>query len=383
MMNAGVGVRRFIMKTLSRRDLMRLGMHASAALAAPAVLTGCPASPPFSPATYRSLVAAITGLDLAQMARDAIDACGGIERIVNPGETVFIKANFCAAGLVRHNSVTSGDSTKPEIVLAVAEECLKAGASLVTIGDAAQVPVYSWQELQTLDGAANMRDEAARLNALYGNRLRLACLNSESPAWRCVPSCTRLGHIKVSSLVVDADRVISLPVLKTHRWTQITASMKNFVGVTSVNHYGLGGPWRFQLHNAGIEQAFLDIVNAVRPDFTIIDCSVGCEGNGPHVLPGYWGTTVDMRERLGTWVLLASTDLAAADATAARLIGQDVAHTRQLQMAFSQGIGQIHKQMIDLAGARLDDIRVEWLAAEPTDGFWDILIPGIHMLLEG
>jgi len=371
------------MKTLSRRDFMRRGVHASSALAASAALSGCPAAPPYAPVNSRALVAAITGLDLAQMARDAVDACGGIASIVNPGESVFIKANFCAAGLVRHNSVTAGDSTKPEIILAVAEECLKACASRVTVGDAAQVPMYSWEELQTLDGSTNMRAAANQLNARYGGRLRLECLNSESPAWRPVPSCTRLGHIKVSSLLLDADRVISLPVLKTHRWTQITASMKNFVGVTSVNDYGFGGPWRFRLHNAGIEQAFLDIVNAVRPDFTIIDCSIGCEGNGPHVLPGYWGTTVDMRERLGAWVLLASTDLAAADATAARLIGQEVTETRHLAMAYHQGIGQIYRQLIDITGARLEDIQVEWTPAEPTDGFWDILIPGIHMLLEG
>ena len=32
--------------------------------------------------------------------------------------------------------------------------------------------------------------------------------------------------------------------------------------------------------------------------------------------------------------------------------------------------------------ARMADIRVQWQAAEPTDGFWDILIPGIEMLAE-
>lgn len=326
-------------------------------------------------------MAAVTGEDLAQMARDTLDAFGGAGAIVQPGETVFIKANFCAAGLVSHDVITSGDSTKPEIVLAVAEECLKAGAAKVTVGDAGQVAHYEWRDLHTLDGLTNMFDEAIRLNALYGGRLRLACLNSQSPDWEAVPSCTSLGEIEVSSLVMQADRVISLPVLKTHRWTRITGSMKNFVGTTSVNRYGAMN-WRYKLHNAGIEQCFLDIVRAVQPDFTIIDCSVCCEGNGPHVLPGYWGTTVDMRERLGTWVLLASRDFAAADATAARMISQDPYQVPYLGMAYHQGIGQIHEGLIDLVGAQLSDLRVEWTPAEPTDGFWDILIPGIHMLLE-
>ncbi len=372
------------MTKLTRRSFLKHGCKTAALIGASPLLAGCPELPlpPVAPSVARATVAAVTGLDLAQMARDALDAFGGAEAIVQPGETVFIKANFCAAGLVRHNVVTSGDSTKPEIIVAVAEECLKAGAAKVTIGDAAQVPAYPWEDLVTLDGSTDLKAEAERLNAVYGDRVALACLNADSPGWDAVPSYTCLKEIKVSNLIASADRVISIPVLKTHRWTQVTGSMKNFVGATSVNDYGLGGPWRFQLHDAGIEQSFLDIVQGVKPDFALIDCSIGCEGNGPHVLPGAWGTTVDMRERLGSWVLLAGTDLAAADATAARAIGQDVAAVKHLNMAYNQGIGQINEDMIDLVGAQLDDIRVEWQPAQPTDGFWDILIPGIQMLLE-
>ena len=372
------------MGALSRRDFLRRGGRASVIAGTAHALTGCSGgtSPPTSPTTDRASVAAVTGLDLGQMARDALDACGGASSIVQPGETVFIKANFCAAGLVNHNVITSGDSTKPEIVIAVAEECLKAGAAKVTIGDAAQVARYSWEDLVTLDGATNLKAEAERLQKAYGDRITLACLNSESPGWDMVSTYTALRTVKVSSLVARADRVISIPVLKTHRWTQITASMKNFVGVTSVNDYGWGGAWRFRLHQAGIEQSFLDIVQGVKPDFALVDCSIGCEGNGPHVLPGVWGTTVDMRDRLGSWLVLAGKDLAAVDATAARVIGQDPGTVKHLGMAYEQGLGQIKEDRIDLSGARLEDIRTDWTPASPTDGFWDVLIPGIRMLTE-
>ena len=372
------------MNKFSRRDFIKHGVGAGLLAGASHHLVGCPAEPPVMPATRASRVAAIVGTDLAQMARDALDAFGGAKSFVSHGDTVFIKPNFCAAGLVKHNVITSGDSTKPEIVIAVVEECLKAGAARIAIGDAAQVPTYAWTDLATLDGSTNMAAEIQRLNRTYGNKVTPVCLNSESPDWdRIASPYTRLGTIKISSLVNQADCVISLPVLKTHRWTQITASLKNFVGTTSVNDYGLGGPWRFQLHDAGIEQCFLDIVRAVKPVFTIIDCSIGCEGNGPHVLPGYWGSTVDMRDLTGQWLVLASDDLAAADATAARVIGQDALAVRHLDMAYKQGIGQIQEDHIELMGARLDDLRVHWKPAEPTDGFWDILIPGIAMLTEG
>ena len=373
------------MGRFSRRALLKGGVGASLAACSGTALTGCPkaSTPPVAPVSSEARVMAVRGTDLREMTLEVLSAFGGAGSIVHSGETVFIKPNFCAADLVHHNTVTSGDSTKPEIVITVAEECLKAGAAHVTIGDAAQVQTYSWDGIATLDGSTTMAAEVERLNGAYGGRVTLACLNAESPGWDAVPSYTKLKQLKVSSIVTQADRVISLPVLKTHRWTQVTASLKNFVGTTSVNDYGFGYPWRFRLHSAGIEQSFLDIARAVKPDFAIIDCSIGCEGNGPHVMPGYWGTTVDMRERLGAWVLIGGTDLVAADATAARMIGQDPDLVKHLVMAYNQGLGQMRVDKITIEGARFDDLKTEWLPAEPTDGFWDILIPGIMMLTKG
>ena len=143
----------------------------------------------------------------------------------------------------------------------------------------------------------------------------------------------------------------------------------------------MGIQWRFRLHNAGIEQCFLDIVREVTPDFTILDCSICCEGNGPHVCPGCWGETVDMRDRLGSWLLLSGTDLAAVDATAARVISHNVSTITHLQMAYNQGIGQIKEHQIALAGASLRELQVPWKKADITTGFLEVLWPGLNLLL--
>ena len=340
----------------------------------------CP-KPPHSPVQHASTVAAVRGTDLDTMTRDALDAFGGAKALVHEGQTVFIKPNFGAFGMVNYNPVERGDSTKPEIVIAVAEECLKAGAKEVIIGDAGQSNRYDWGQVYTLDGTTSMAAEAARLASRYSGKITLACLNADSPDWTPVPSYTRLGKIYISSLIARADRVISLPVLKSHRWTHITGAMKNFVGTTSTARYGLGIQWRFRLHNAGIEQCFLDIVREVKPDFTILDCSICCEGNGPHVCPGCWGETVDMRDRLGSWLLLSGTDLAAVDATAARVISHNVSTITHLQMAYNQGIGQIKEHQIALAGASLRELQVPWKKADITTGFLEVLWPGLNLLL--
>jgi uncharacterized protein (DUF362 family) len=101
----------------------------------------------------------------------------------------------------------------------------------------------------------------------------------------------------------------------------------------------------------------------VKPDLAIIDASIGIEGNGPSAEEGQ-GITVDMRDRLGSWLLLASTDLVAADATAARIIKHDVSGIRQLSMAYDMGLGEMREEAIQIIGERLDDLRVDWVPAK-------------------
>ena len=112
---------------------------------------------------------------------------------------------------------------------------------------------------------------------------------------------------------------------KTHSWAQLSLSLKNFIGVTPLERYGdvANGVFdRGVLFDHSSPQAiaaiYLDIVRGVQPDLTIVDFSIGVEGNGPNL--GHGWRTVNMRDRLGSWLLLASTDLVAADATACRIM---------------------------------------------------------------
>jgi uncharacterized protein (DUF362 family) len=306
------------------------------------------------------------------MTRDVLEGVGGIGRVVHEGESVFIKPNMVTlpwAG--QSNRFIAGECTKPEIIVAVAEECLRAGAAEVVIGDGSQMPTFDWSLATTLDGSTNLVREAARLSSIYEGQVRVASLEADSPGWVELPSRTYLGTIAVSSLVARADRVISIPVAKTHSWAQLTLSLKNFVGVTSLERYGTwiedGGYWDrggVLDHSSArsIAEIYLDVVNGVKPDLAIIDFSYGVEGDGPGAGQGS-GRTVDLRQRLGSWLLLASTDLVAADATAARIMSHDAPAMIQLQMAYEMGLGELREDRIQVVGERLDDMRVEWQPA--------------------
>ena len=147
------------MRKMTRRGFLRHAGEAGIAIGTSQLLSGCTAPLPVIPDTPTAegaRVAAVRGSNLAAMAREALDAFGGAGTFVKPGESVFIKPNFGALGMVKYNPITKGDSVKPEIVIAVAEECLRVGAGKVIIGDGGQAWTFFWEESHTLDGSTNL-----------------------------------------------------------------------------------------------------------------------------------------------------------------------------------------------------------------------------------
>ena len=380
------------MRQRSRRELLKVGAGTALGLGGARLLAGCghaspnstsatpAAAPVVTPAACAhrtgvptARVAAARGTDLGEMTRMALAALGGIGAVVHEGESVFVKPNMVTLPWASssYNPFRLGECTKPEIVIAVVEECLRAGAREVVVGDGSQMPRFDWSGAMTLDGSRNLAGEAARLGAVYGRPVRLACLDVDTPEWIDVPTGTSLHSVAVSSLVARADRVISIPVAKTHRWAYLTLALKNFIGITPLARYGWGGQEtsRVALHSndptpRGFGRLFVDIAHAVQPDLALIDFSIGMEGNGPSQSAG--GTPVDMRTRLGSWLVLASTDPVAADATAARVMGLEAPFAPEiLTMARDAGLGIMCEPSIELLGARLDDLRVRWTAAQP------------------
>jgi len=356
-------------QTLGRRDFLKTTVGTAVALASPWPFTACRGSAREPSPKINAKVAAIRGDNLDSMTRDALDALGGIRTVVNKGETVFIKPNFVSFPWAKHNKCFHvGECTKPEIVIAVTEECLKAGAAEVIIGEGSQLPKFDWQYAVTLDGKTNLVKEAARLSSRYKGKVTLACLETDSPGWVEVPSRTRLNTVAVSSLVTKADKVISIPVAKTHSWAQLTLALKNFIGVTPLSRYAqlIDNTWwnRGTFDHSSpqaIAQVYLDIVKAITPHLAIIDFSIGLEGDGPS--KGQGGTTVDMKKRLGAWAIIASTDIMAADATAARIMSHDAMKVKQLAMGFQMGLGEIREPSIEVVGEKLDNLRVAWKPA--------------------
>jgi uncharacterized protein (DUF362 family) len=161
-------------------------------------------------------------------------------------------------------------------------------------------------------------------------------------------------------------------VAKTHSWAQLTLALKNFIGITPLSRYAqlIDNTWwnRGTFDHSSpqaIGQIYLDIVKSIKPDLSIIDFSIGIEGDGPTINLG--GSTLNMKERLGSclgsWAIIASTDIMAADATAARIMSHETKKVKHLAMGFEMGLGEIREQSIELLGEKLDNLRVTWKPA--------------------
>jgi uncharacterized protein (DUF362 family) len=360
------------MQKIKRREFLKASVSTAVALRTPWLFASCKDKKSVQKPSQEinAQVAAIRGDNLYSMTRDVIDALGGIQTVVGKGETIFIKPNFVSFPWAQYNNCFhKGECTKPEIIIAVTEECLKAGAKEVIIGDGSHLPTFDWKYAITLDGSTNLVKEAERLSLLFDGKVTLACLETDSPSWVEVPSSTSLNKIAISSLVANADKVISIPVAKTHSWAQLTLALKNFIGITPLSRYAqlIDNTWwnRGTFDHSSpeaIAQVYLDIVKSIKPDLCIIDFSIGIEGDGPTINLG--GTTLNMKERLGSWAIIASTDIMAADATATRIMSHDTDSVKHLAMGFDMGLGEIREQSIKLLGEKIDDLRVTWKPAK-------------------
>ncbi len=379
------------MGKFTRRDFLKASAGTWAALGTAQILSCIPKAA--TSTVYVELGDQLS--DLYQMAGNAAQAIGiGSGGVNMSGTTVFIKPNLICMGQTPFIP-KFGDVTKAEIILGVAEQCLRAGADKITIGDGAHGLSWNWSTIRflrrnTVFDTTNLQDAVNHLQAAYPSQtIELSCLN-EVDEWEYIPSSSTAKlmapGLKVAKSFYEADHMITIPALKNHQWADISCAMKNLFGVVPAKPpYGLvpGPTWMMRdvvhfsyanttsggEHQAGIEAAFIDILkwrkDAGKQDFAIMDCSIGVEGNGPRALPVGLGKAIDIKARsnIGKYFLLASDDIVAVDAIGSRIMGQKLTDIRQLRMADYYQLGEITD--IDLTGALLGGLSIpDWVTAK-------------------
>lgn len=189
---------------------------------------------------------------------------GGVKKLFEPGQTVFLKVN-----LVMKKKPEEAVTTHPAVVEAVAKQLLRHGCRVI-IGDSPGGP-FTPIKLKGIYKATGM-EEVARITGSELN-YNVECLDVSYQEGHIVKSLT------VAKAMWEADALISLGKLKTHGMTTYTGAAKNLFGTIPGL---LKAEYHFKMPNLDdFAHMLVDICEAIKPAFSIIDGVVGMEGEGP------------------------------------------------------------------------------------------------------
>ena len=246
----------------------------------------------------------VRGKDPARSTRAAVDRLGGMGAFVKRGEVVVIKPNAAWDRVVAQAA-----NTNPAVVSEVVRLCRDAGAREVWV---VECSVHDSERSMDRSGIRKAALEAGGQVFLPGGAAYVAVHLSD-----------RLGSWDVLEPFVRADRVINVPIAKHHGLVQVTAGMKNWIGITTKG--------RSRWHGT-INRSIVDLAALMRPTLTVVDATRILLRNGPE-----GGNIDDVRQ---DDMVAASIDPVAVDAWATDLLGIDRDRVKYLAMAQAEGLGQ-------------------------------------------
>ncbi len=242
---------------------------------------------------------------------------GGIESFISKDDKVLIKPNMIAP-----KPASCATQTDPAVIIELAKILLDFGAKPF-VGDSP-----AWANMATCSEAIGIVEPL--------NKLGVGIKQLRKPVSR------RLEHsgakIGISSVALDADKIINLPKLKTHQQLVATIAVKNMFGCVSgkakaIWHYRKGATFD------DFCTMLIDIYKLLNPVITIVDGVVMMDGPGP----------ISGNPRQLGW-LIGSADPIAAEIVCCDLIGISAEQLPMAATAKKIGFGCTNKKDIQIVG---------------------------------
>ena len=238
-------------------------------------------------------------------AHRVIEQIGGMESVMCGAKIAILKPNFVAG-----RNAETGSTTSFALLKAVAEEVRACGAEPVLC----ETPgtEFDRDATYTILGVEQFCQE-------HGIRILKVDPEGGEQDWIELrpEGAKRLRHFRVPRILSEA-RLINLPVLKTHVVSTMTLGLKNPMGI-------LPRPDRRAMHTFGIDQSIVDMNRGIKPDLTIVDGSVGQDGEGP-----LYGDKADLQ------VLVAGRGSLAVDLVCCQVVGVKPRDIPHLKLALEQ-----------------------------------------------
>jgi uncharacterized protein (DUF362 family)/Pyruvate/2-oxoacid:ferredoxin oxidoreductase delta subunit len=254
--------------------------------------------------------------DVLAAVRRAVDLVGGMGHYVRPGMNVLLKPNLLSA-----RTPEEAVDTHPEVVRAVGRLVKESGGK-VSIGDSPGGYGKNIDEIFERSGMKRMAmEEGFELLRFTTSRF--------------------IHGIPIARHVLECDSMISIPKLKTHSITVLTAAIKNTYGTVT-------GLYKAECHSRSPrEEDFVKIIAKVyaisTPQLNILDGIVGMEGDGPAA-----------GEPRAMNAVMAGEDAVAIDACVARMMGLSPLDVLTTKTAYAAGMGEADPSRIEIAGDPID-----------------------------
>jgi len=247
-----------------------------------------------------------TSLDIKKL----LAPLGGIKKYVKSGDRVLLKVNLLATSTPDQAVVTH-----PAMVRAVAQEVLNAGG-VPYIGDSPSRE-FSKGRLKKVYEAAGLIHIANELGMELNYNTRSKKL--------LIPNGKKLKKTPICQFVLDADKIIALPKLKTHSLMMLTLGTKIMYGA-------IPGFTKARFHSKYMRrQSFadmlLDVLTIVPPNLIIMDGVIAMQGDGP-----FSGDPFNLN------LLFASEDAIALDLSVCEILGVEPVGIPTLKRAKLHGL---------------------------------------------
>jgi uncharacterized protein (DUF362 family) len=253
------------------------------------------------------------GKEPVELVEAAMKAMGGMERFVSKGDKVLVKPNI---GWDR--TPEQAANTNPTVVRTVIDLCFKAGAKEVHVVD---FTCNQARRCYTRSGIKKAAEEAGA-DVSYINDRKFKEMNVGGEV---------LSKWPIYTDIVEADKLINLPIAKHHTLATLSLSMKNWLGA-------IGGK-RNALHQK-IGESCVDLSMFFKPTLTILDAVRILKANGPQ------GGNLKDVEKIDT--LAAGIDEVAIDSFGTGLFGRKPEDIPYIKAAIERGYGQTDLSKLNL-----------------------------------
>jgi len=131
--------------------------------------------------------------------------------------------------------------------------------------------------------------------------------------------------------VARADFFVNCPKFKSHPWTTVTFSLKNYIGIQDDRH-------RLIDHDYRLNEKIADLQHIVQPQFIAIDAITAGEGRMLTPIPRDLG------------LVIMGNSQVAFDAVCCRMIGVDPATVDHIRFAHERGFGPLDLSQVQISG---------------------------------